>query len=438
MQASGLAVCSSRDRFIRGVKMAFIKQFAEAEDELKYLHHERAARLKATRAVIILGPLIFLGFFMLTPVFSSNEAFATFNITTMVIVGFFALAIFATTSRRYIEWPWLDLLPFICIMIGAAVLMTVLVRTTATNDLDITKIAVVFFGLIYFIASVAFVANVRLFMIWAVGTLGVFIAYMDSHGIDFDEMYHTIVNISFFLLFAIFSNWEADRRARAMYVARQELNRERKKTEKLLYNVLPQAVAKRLRAGEVVADSFSDISVVFIDIVGFSKLSKQLSPGHLVEQLNGFFLIADQCATRYGIEKVKTIGDCYLAVSGGTASTGPGAKDAVSFAKDVIAEMQKRVTESGIDIQLRVGIHSGPVVGGVVGTSRLAYDYWGDTMNIASRIEGAAEPNGIAVSAATYYQCTGSHEFDLPETIALKGVGDTVIYRIKPEIGEMI
>lgn len=416
--------------------MAFINHFAEAEDELKYVHDERTSRLKATRAVIILGPLIFLGFFMLTPVFSSNEAFATFNITTVAMVGFFALAIFATSNRHYIEWRWLDVLPFVAMTIAAAVLMAVLVRTTAANDLDITKISVVFFGLIYFIASVAFVANVKLFVIWAIGTLGVFILFMDNHGIDIDEMYHTIVNTSFFLLFAIFSNWEADRRARAMYVARQELNQERKKTEKLLYNVLPQAVATRLRAGEVVADSFSDISVVFIDIVGFSKLSKQLSPGHLVEQLNGFFLIADQCATRYGIEKVKTIGDCYLAVSGGTASTGPGAKDAVSFAKDVIAEMQSRATESGIDIQLRVGIHSGPVVGGVVGTSRLAYDYWGDTMNIASRIEGAAEPNGIAVSAATYFQCTEAHEFDAPETIALKGVGDTVIYRIKPDITE--
>lgn len=416
--------------------MAFINQFAEAEDERKYQHDERGSRLKATRAVLILGPLIFLGFFMLTPVFSSNEAFATFNITTVAIGGFFALAIFATGSRHYIERRWLDTLPFLCMTVAAAVLMTALVRTTAANDLDITKISVVFFGLIYFIASVAFVANVKLFMIWAVVTLAVFIAYMDTHGFDIDEIYHTIVNISFFLLFAIFSNWEADRRARAMYGARQALNRERKKTEKLLYNVLPQAVAKRLRAGEVVADSFSDISVVFIDIVGFSKLSKQLSPGHLVEQLNGFFLIADQCANRYGIEKVKTIGDCYLAVSGGTASTGPGAKDAVSFAKDVIAEMEKRARESGIDIRLRVGIHSGPVVGGVVGTSRLAYDYWGDTMNIASRIEGAAEPNGIAVSAATYFQCTGSHAFDLPETIALKGVGDTVIYRVKPETGE--
>lgn len=416
--------------------MAFINHFAEAEDELKYVHDERTSRLKATRAVIILGPLIFLGFFMLTPVFSSNEAFATFNITTVAMVGFFALAIFATSNRHYIEWRWLDVLPFVAMTIAAAVLMAVLVRTTAANDLDITKISVVFFGLIYFIASVAFVANVKLFVVWAIGTLAVFILFMDNHGIDIDEMYHTIVNTSFFLLFAIFSNWEADRRARAMYVARQELNQERKKTEKLLYNVLPQAVAKRLRAGEVVADSFSDISVVFIDIVGFSKLSKQLSPGHLVEQLNGFFLIADQCANRYGIEKVKTIGDCYLAVSGGTASNGPGAKDAVSFAKDVIAEMQSRAKEGGIDIQLRVGIHSGPVVGGVVGTSRLAYDYWGDTMNIASRIEGAAEPNGIAVSAATYFQCTEAHEFDAPETIALKGVGDTVIYRIKPDITE--
>ena len=416
--------------------MAFINHFDEKEVELEYVHSERASRLKSIRAVIVLGPLIFLGFFMLTPVFSSNEVFAAFNITTVATVGFFALMMFFTGTRHYIERPWVDLLPFICLFVAAAVLMTMLVRSVAFNDLDITKISVVFFGLVYFIASVAFVANVRLFTIWAIGMLAVFIVYMDTHGIDIDEMYHTVVNISFFLLFAIFSNWEVDRRAREMFVNRQQLDQERKKTEKLLYNVLPQAVAKRLRAGEVVADSFSDISVVFIDIVGFSKLSKQLSPGHLVAQLNGFFLIADQCATRYGIEKVKTIGDCYLAVSGGTASDGPGARDAVSFAKDVIAEMQSRAKESGIDIKLRVGIHSGPVVGGVVGTSRLAYDYWGDTMNIASRIEGAAEPNGIAVSAATYFPCTGSHEFDSPETIPLKGVGDTVIYRLKPDIAE--
>ena len=416
--------------------MAFINHFEEDEVEQEYIRSERQSRLYSTRAVIVIGPLIFLGFFMLTPVFSSNEAFAIFNITTVVTVAFFATMMFVIGTRHYIEKSWLDVLPFICLSIAAAVLMTVLVRTVDPEQLDLTKISVIFFGLIYFIASVLFVANVRLFMIWAIGLLGVFFVYMETHGISIDEMYHSVVNIGFFLLFAIFSNWEVDRRAREMFVSRQQLDLERKKTEKLLYNVLPQQVAKRLRAGEVVADSFSDISVVFIDIVGFSKLSKQLSPGHLVEQLNGFFLIADQCANRHGIEKVKTIGDCYLAVSGGTTSNGPGAKEAVNFAIDVIAEMQNRAKESGIDIQLRVGVHSGPVVGGVVGTNRLAYDYWGDTMNIASRIEGAAEPNGIAVSAATYFQCANSHKFGSPETIPLKGVGDTTIYRLKPAMEE--
>ncbi|WP_321322903.1 adenylate/guanylate cyclase domain-containing protein [uncultured Parasphingorhabdus sp.] len=105
-----------------------------------------------------------------------------------------------------------------------------------------------------------------------------------------------------------------------------------------------------------------------------------------------------------------------------------------TFAPKLQFSRQSRARASGVDIRLPVGIHSGPVVGGGVGTSRLAYDYWGDTMNIASRIEGAAEPNGIAVSAATYQQCTGAHDFDPPETIALKGIGDSVIYRTKPAL----
>ncbi|CAN0590011.1 unnamed protein product, partial [Ectocarpus sp. 12 AP-2014] len=338
-----------------------------------------------------------------------------------------------TTKRYYLEQPWIDFLALVIFTVAILILISTLSQTEGAQENYFAARVSSYLGFTLLAVGVSVVANFRYFLIWSLLLTAVFIGFIFVIDLPANMKLEMGSNALMFLTIALFANWEIDRRAREIFVGRQLLDAEREKTETLLYNVLPQSVAKRLRAGEVVADAFSDISIIFIDIVGFSKLSKQLSPGHLVKLLNRFFLIADECADRYGIEKVKTIGDCYLAVSGGTASKGHGAKDAVSFACDVIVAMQEKATASGVDIKLRAGIHSGPVVGGVVGVNRLAYDYWGDTMNIASRIEGAAEPNGIAVSAATYFQCNGSHEFGSPETIALKGVGDIELYRLLPE-----
>jgi class 3 adenylate cyclase len=168
------------------------------------------------------------------------------------------------------------------------------------------------------------------------------------------------------------------------------------------------------------------VTVIFADLVGFSGLAKRLSPGHLVKLLNSYFSAADVCAERHGIEKVKTIGDAYLAVSGGMSSTGD-VPAALSFARDLMEEVSALANESGIDLKVRIGIHTGPVVGGVIGSNRLSYDYWGDTMNIASRLQGAAPPNGIAVSEATYFQTQSLQDY-APQIVVLKGIGDTQIY----------
>ena len=225
-------------------------------------------------------------------------------------------------------------------------------------------------------------------------------------------------------------NWDIDRRARKTFAATLALQEERAKTEELLHNVLPEDVAQRLREGEVIADSYGDVSVVFVDIVGFSQLAKKLSPGHLVKLLNTVFGLADQCAEDHGVEKVKTIGDAYLAVAGGNSSGDRGAVEAIAFGKRMIEEVRGFSERSGIDVAIRVGIHTGNVVGGVVGAQRLAYDYWGDTMNIASRIEGVAESNGIAVSESTYFGSVEHVMFTEPELKALKGVGEMKIYRV--------
>src|SRR5690606_11862209 len=141
------------------------------------------------------------------------------------------------------------------------------------------------------------------------------------------------------------------------------------------HNMLPRAAVERIRDGRVVADSYSDASVIFIDMVGFSILTKRISPGHLVELLNTFFNHADGCAARHGVEKVKTVGDSYLAIAGGNVESGNSADAAIAFARSVVSCVRELQRVGGVEtIGLRVGIHSGPVVGGVIGATRMAYE----------------------------------------------------------------
>jgi adenylate cyclase len=277
-------------------------------------------------------------------------------------------------------------------------------------------------------ASVGFAGTFRLFLAWAFAVLALFTLWlMTRSGIADISRVYTLTNFSTFFVFALYFNWDIDRRARKVFAANIALEAERAKTEELLYNVLPQAVAARLRAGEAIADSFSDLTAVFVDLAGFSTLAKRLSPGHLVELLNTFFSAADRCAERHGLEKVKTIGDAYLAVAGGMASAGTGGKAAILFARDLIAELVEMEQGSGLVLQARIGVHTGPAIGGVIGSTRLAYDYWGDTMNVASRLQGAAPLNGVAVSEATYFQVRTIQDFT-EQTVLLKGIGETAAY----------
>jgi len=294
------------------------------------------------------------------------------------------------------------------------------------------------------VASVGFAGTFRFFLIWSSAVVALFAIWLSTRqGIAEISRLYTLTNFSTFVLFALYFNWDIERRARKVFSATLALEAERAKTEELLYNVLPQAVAARLRAGEAVADSFSDLTAVFVDLAGFSTMAKKLSPGHLVELLNLFFSAADRCAERHGLEKVKTIGDAYLAVLGGTSAGMPAAgggdgKAAIRFARDLIAELVAIEEEMGLAVKARIGVHSGPAVGGVIGTTRLAYDYWGDTMNVASRLQAVAPLNGIAVSEAVYLQTLEIQTFE-GHKVVLKGIGETAAYaaRLDQREGEI-
>jgi class 3 adenylate cyclase len=276
-------------------------------------------------------------------------------------------------------------------------------------------------------ASVGFAGTFRLYLLWAFALLALFAVWLSGQTMPGIARIYTLTNFSTFFVFALYFNWDIERRARKVFAANRALDAERAKTEELLYNVLPREIATRLRAGEAVADAFYDVTVLLVDLVAFSALAKRLSPGHLVEVLNTFFSAADRCAERHGLEKVKTIGDAYLAVAGGMGSRGADSRAALAFARDLIAETEAIAAETAIPLQARIGIHTGPVVGGVIGTSRLAYDYWGDTMNVASRLQAVAPLNGIAVSEATYFQTMAIQEYE-EHKVVLKGIGETAAY----------
>jgi class 3 adenylate cyclase len=202
------------------------------------------------------------------------------------------------------------------------------------------------------------------------------------------------------------------------------IDRLHRENERLLLSILPARIAARLRAGEGrIADHFPEASVLFADIVDFTRLSGGMSPEPLVTLLNDLFSRFDELAQEHGIEKIKTIGDCYMAVSG-LPENKPGHAAALA---DMALDMLRCVNEfnqtHGTTLHVRVGLNTGPVVAGVIGRSKFIYDLWGDTVNTASRMEATGLPDRVQVTMAM--QAALATEFDMEERgeIEVKGKG---------------
>jgi len=196
-------------------------------------------------------------------------------------------------------------------------------------------------------------------------------------------------------------------------------------TEALLRNILPDSVVERLkeRSGDPVAESYADVSVLFADLKEFVPLSRSLGAERTVAMLNDLMHGFDRLAARYGVEKIKTVGDCYIAVAGLPERAPDHAARLARFAlalPDVAEETARRF---GLDLRLRIGLASGPVMAGVIGARKFTYDVWGDTVNLASRLEGSAEPGRIHVAGAICAKLAPAFRLSHRGDIVLKGVG---------------
>lgn len=243
-----------------------------------------------------------------------------------------------------------------------------------------------------------------------------------------------ILNVTFMggaCLLSVITNGFAVRSLRREFDLRNQLAAEKDQSESLLKEILPRYVIQRIREGaDTIAESLSEVNVIFIDIVGFTSLSRRLAPKHLIEVLSTLFQSFDGNCERFGVTKIKTIGDAYMAVTGAPEPATLSAVAAIDYCFEAINAVDAVAAATGIPIQIRAGVATGAVISGVLSLKRPAYDLWGETVNLASRMEHSSEAGRVHISESTYWRVKDNFACEPRESIELKGMGRVSTYYV--------
>lgn len=249
-----------------------------------------------------------------------------------------------------------------------------------------------------------------------------------------------LIALSFFLwvseICVLFTGYISEHTSRVVFIQQKtiqeqkdRIQNEQEKSENLLLNILPESIAQRLKNKDsVIADSFENISVLFADLVGFTSLSARLSPEEIVTLLNDIFSRFDDWVDSYGLEKIKTIGDSYMVVGGLPVPQMDHVPKMALLALNMQQEVSRLNSQLNHYLSLRIGIHIGPVVAGVIGTKKFSYDVWGDTVNTASRLESHGVDGQIQVSKDMYEVLKDDFSFEERGLVNLKGKGELPTY----------
>ncbi len=355
-----------------------------------------------------------------------GQTLSTSALTNLLI----ALTCFSLLSGLQTRWgDRHQNLMFLGLSWSITILTDVPETLAGTVDPDLIGWTMAFFG-----QATIIPLRWQLHLVAQLGTLAYYFGVNGALGLDLfpNGMNPTIVIFDLFWI-CFLANLAVslyEHRSRLEFMAQQQLKEEQQRSERLLLNILPETVADRLMTEDqrIIADNFSDVSVLFADIVNFTQLSNQMPPKDIVHLLNQIFSMFDQLAQEYNLEKIKTIGDAYMVVAG-LPHYRPDHAQAI--AKMSLA-MQQSLTSfnrlTNWDLSIRIGIHTGPVVAGVIGLKKFAYDLWGDTVNIASRMESLGIPGKIQVTRATYDCIKTQYHLVERGKIYVKGKGDMTTY----------
>jgi class 3 adenylate cyclase len=251
--------------------------------------------------------------------------------------------------------------------------------------------------------------------------------------------------VSFYVL-GMIASYTLERSTRLLFLRERQLDDERRRSDGLLLNILPRVIAARLmeRADggpdrpdddRALADAHAQVAVLFADLVGFTEQAGRTPPDALVAVLNDLFSEMDMLADRHGLEKIKTVGDAYMAVAGVPTEVSDPAERAMGMALDLVAALDGRRWPTGDPVGVRVGIATGPVVAGVIGRRKFAYDVWGDTVNLASRLQSAGSPGRILVTEAAARLTADRFIFAPVEYLDLKGKGSQGLRALEGRAG---
>jgi adenylate cyclase len=254
------------------------------------------------------------------------------------------------------------------------------------------------------------------------------VQYWRSHVGDDPTVRETFLMVNVVTAFTILAIMsyvysEAARKAEA------KLELEQQKSERLLLNILPASIAERLKEGPgVIADHFESTTVLFADIVGFTAMSEKISPTELVGRLNRIFSAFDDLAERYHLEKIKTIGDAYMVAGGFPDARDGHANDVAGMALEMLVAIETGNRDAAHPVSIRIGIHTGPAVAGVIGIKKFFYDVWGDTVNTASRMESSGAPGRVHISEETAKLVSGQFVVEERGMVEMKGKGSLRTY----------
>src|ERR1051326_4438266 len=229
-----------------------------------------------------------------------------------------------------------------------------------------------------------------------------------------------------------------DRELRYKHRTELSLEHEKQQNETLLREILPRYVIQRIREGaDHIAESISEVNIIFIDIVGFTAIAKKVAPKHLVELLGEVFGSFDEKCERYGVTKIKTIGDAYMAVTGAPEPSELSAVAAVEFSMYVVNSVDRIARRTGLPLRVRVGIATGGVISGMLSLKRPAYDLWGDTVNLAARMESTSEPGRVQIAETTFWRVRDKFTCEPRGLVEVKGFGTIQTYFINLPMPEV-
>jgi adenylate cyclase len=403
-------------------------EFEDSEIEADYVRDARAIRSKSIRVLLGIALVGIVGFAFVAPELVRGAQVTSLTRLLFLQVIVLGATLFFSSTRYYLENTWGDFAN--CLPIGMTQLAIGYNFALLSTSPGWPPIASFTGNAIVFVVftTISFAAASRWYVLLLLLLFSAYVWIGKSLSADLGGLSIGALLLAGVMAASLTSNILIEGLARRLFLSQRNTRIEKQRSEALLYNVLPEGIADRLKLGHDIADSFADVTVIFVDLVGSSALARNLSPQHFVEILNKIFSLGDRCAGLSGVEKVKTIGDAYLAVAG--VSRPNGAQHALDFARQMIEGLRGIASATGLDLKFRIGIHSGPVIGGVIGETKPSYDYWGDTMNVASRVQSVAIVDGISVSEQTYFRTKDLVAFAEPRTVTLKGIGARPVYDV--------